>query len=83
MVPNQQTSDLRMQTNDGAIIGQKGVKYGLQKPVLKAAGGPPATARRPANVFGDESDEEDVEAQIKRQADKKRAAAKVCIRLRV
>jgi hypothetical protein len=43
----------------------------------------PATARRPANVFGDESDEEDVEAQIKRQADKKRAAAKVCIRLRV
>jgi hypothetical protein len=70
-----------MQTGDGAIIGQKGVKYGLQKPVVKgsSAAQAPAPARRPAaNIFGDESDEEDVETQIKRQADKKRAAAKVC-----
>ena len=62
-----------MQSLDGSLIGQKGVKYGLQKP----AGAPPATKARPLSVFGAESDdEEDVGAQVMRQADKKRAAAK-------
>ncbi|GIL53780.1 hypothetical protein Vafri_9358 [Volvox africanus] len=65
----------------GAIIGQKGVQYGLQavpkKPGLQTA----SSAQRkvaPTNVFGDDdSEEENVERQIARQADKKRAAAKV------
>ena len=70
-----------MQTGDGSIVGQKGVKYGLQKPVVKGAPAAQAPPRRPAaaNIFGEESDEEDVETQIKRQADKKRAAAKVWV----
>ncbi|EFJ43409.1 hypothetical protein VOLCADRAFT_96440 [Volvox carteri f. nagariensis] len=64
------------------IIGQKGVQYGLQKVVPKKPGlQASASSQRkvaPANVFGDDdSDEEDVERQIARQADKKRAAAKV------
>ncbi len=64
------------------IIGTKGVQYGLQKvapkkPGLSLAAAAPA-ARKPANVFGDDdSEEEDVEKQIARQAEKKRAAAKV------
>ncbi|GLI68262.1 hypothetical protein VaNZ11_012617, partial [Volvox africanus] len=65
----------------GAIIGQNGVRYGLQampkKPGLHAT----SSAQRkvaPTNVFGDDdSEEENVERQIARQADKKRAAAKV------
>ncbi|KAG2427194.1 hypothetical protein HXX76_010912 [Chlamydomonas incerta] len=71
----------------GILIGQKGVKYGLQKVAPKKPGQligapkPAANAPRkltPGNVFGDnDSEEEDVEKQIARQADKKRAAAKV------
>lgn len=63
------------------VVGQKGVKYGLQKPTAK---GPAAAAAAPpsrplGNVFGAESDsdEEDVGKQVARQAEKKRAAAKV------
>lgn len=67
--------------HSGVIVGQKGVQYGLQKVVPKKSGAQPASAPRkvaPANVFGnDDSEEEDVERQIARQADKKRAAAKV------
>ena len=60
-----------MQSNDGSLIGQAGVKYGLQKPAAI-----PSKAR-PLSVFGADSDEEeDVGAQVIRQADKKRAAAK-------
>lgn len=62
------------------IVGQTGIKYGLQKPG-GAPGGPPkklAAPVRPANVFGDDSDDdEDVATQVARQAEKKRAAAKV------
>jgi coiled-coil domain-containing protein 55 len=65
-----------MQSKDGTIVGQKGVKYGLQKPVTKGLA-PPSSKSRPINIFGDDSDEEDVGVQVMRQADKKRAAAKV------
>ena len=70
-----------MQTQDGALIGQKGVKYGLQKPAAPRTGSLAAANKaRPLNVFGaDSDDEEDVGAQIMRQADKKRAAAKVSL----
>ncbi|GFR52864.1 hypothetical protein Agub_g15492, partial [Astrephomene gubernaculifera] len=69
----------------GLIIGQKGVQYGLQKVAPKkpgaaarAAGSVAQRKAVPTNVFGDDdSEEEDVERQIARQADKKRAAAKV------
>ncbi|GIM15521.1 hypothetical protein Vretimale_18292 [Volvox reticuliferus] len=65
----------------GAIIGQKGVQYGLQVVPKKACLQAASSAQRkvaPANVFGDDdSEEENVELQIARQADKKRAAAKV------
>ncbi|GLC36802.1 hypothetical protein PLESTB_000781500 [Pleodorina starrii] len=66
----------------GIIIGQKGVRYGLQKVEPKKPGlqGTAVSQRKvaPTNVFGnDDSEEEDVERQIARQADKKRAAAKV------
>ncbi len=66
----------------GVIIGQKGTQYGLQKVVPKKPGlqVAPGAQRKvaPTNVFGDDdSEEEDVERQISRQADKKRAAAKV------
>jgi hypothetical protein len=64
------------------LIGQKGVKYGLQQPARRGPGGAAAPkqpiSRPAANVFGADSDsDEGVEAQISRQADKKRAAAKV------
>lgn len=71
----------------GVLVGQKGVKYGLQKVAPKKPGQlgmaqkPAGNAPRkltPGNVFGDDdSEEEDVEKQIARQAEKKRAAAKV------
>lgn len=63
---------------DGSLIGEKGVKYGLQKPAgLQARRpGPPAAAPRP-NIFGDDDSDEDIEAQVARQADRKRSAAKV------
>lgn len=58
------------------LVGEKGVKYGLQ---TKKPAQPAAAVKRPiANVFGGDSDEEEtVGAQIARQAEKKRAAAKV------
>lgn len=81
-----------MQYNaDGSLVGQAGVKYGLQlsgaalkQKQAAAAGRKPAAARpvarkgAAASVFGDDDDsDEDVEAQVARQADKKRSAAKV------
>jgi hypothetical protein len=71
---------------DGAQIGERGQKYGLQMtgPGAKRPGGPgaargaPAAKKPVASVFGGDSDEEEgIEAQIARQADSKRAAAKV------
>lgn len=62
------------------VIGQKGVKYGLQLrgPGSAAGAGAKPVAPKPTNVFGADSDsEEDVGTQVARQADKKRAAAKV------
>lgn len=62
------------------LIGQKGVKYGLQ--VRQAPGSKPeAPASRKKSVFGD-SDEEDeapdnVERQIARQAARKQTDKKV------
>lgn len=61
---------------DGSLIGHKGVQYGLIKPTgpaKKAA----LVAPRPPNIFGDDDSDDDVEAQVARQADKKRSAAKV------
>jgi hypothetical protein len=69
------------------LIGQKGVKYGLDvrappgaKPAAKAA-----LAKKPS-VFGDnESDddqEQNVEKQIARQAARKQSDKKVCVVLR-
>mmetsp|Transcript_14263 Transcript_14263/g.41560 ORF Transcript_14263/g.41560 Transcript_14263/m.41560 type:complete len:352 (-) Transcript_14263:2205-3260(-) len=71
-----------MDRKKGMLIGEKGVQYGLQLrrgPGSAAASAKPAPPRpKPANVFGAESDsDEDVGAQVARQADKKRAAAKV------
>ena len=55
----------------GMLVGEKGVKYGLQRPAA------PAPKAKPS-IFGADSDsEEDVGTQVARQADKKRAAAKV------
>ncbi len=75
-------------SKDGSIIGQKGVQYGLQKPALalgargglaagRGAAARPAAARPVTNVFGDDDSDDDVEAQVARQAEKKKAAAKV------
>ena len=61
---------------DGSLIGTKGVQYGLIKPGAAAKKPAPPAAARPPAVFGDDSDE-DVEAQVARQAEKKRSAAKV------
>ena len=60
----------------GPIVGQKGVKYGLQKPsAARAAAAPPP---KPANAFfGDSDSDEDVNQQIVRQAEKKRQETKV------
>lgn len=71
-----------MEGKTGMLIGEKGVKYGLQKPGPKKsvglAQGAAAAKPKPTNVFGADSDsDEDVGAQIARQAEKKRAAAKV------
>ncbi|PNH08508.1 Nuclear speckle splicing regulatory protein 1 [Tetrabaena socialis] len=69
-----------MNKKPGVLIGHKGVQYGLQKAGPKPGAPPAASGRKPAptNVFGDDdSEEEGVEAQIERQAEKKRAAAKV------
>lgn len=65
-----------MQNPNGALVGQKGVKYGLQKPGVKkppVASAPP----KPLNIFGADDSDEDVEAEVARQAEKKRSAAKV------
>lgn len=61
------------------VIGQKGVKYGLQLPAKAQAQKPAAVKpQKPASVFGvDSDDEEDVATQVARQAEKKRAAVKV------
>ncbi|KAG1670288.1 hypothetical protein FOA52_003638 [Chlamydomonas sp. UWO 241] len=62
------------------LVGEKGVKYGLQirGPATQAGAKKPAAVPVRKNVFGADSDsEEDIETQIARQADKKRAAAKV------
>lgn len=78
----QRAMSLKGELGDGSVIGQKGIKYGLQlpsgakKPLGKAASAKAAPTR--PNVFGADSDsDDDVGGQISRQADKKRAAAKV------
>ncbi|KAG2482546.1 hypothetical protein HYH03_018537 [Edaphochlamys debaryana] len=79
---------MSQQPGKGPLIGQKGVQYGLQKVVPKkpvqlanapaGKGTAPPRKLAPGNVLGDDdSEEEDVERQIARQAEKKRAAAKV------
>lgn len=66
-----------MKKPGGMVIGQKGVKYGLQvkKPGPTAA---PAGAK-PPSVFGGDSDseEETVGAQVQRQAYAKKSDTKV------
>jgi hypothetical protein len=59
----------------GPLVGKKGVKYGLQLP--KAQQRRPAVANAKLNVFGDDSDEDDVGAQVARQAGRKQSDAKV------
>lgn len=75
-----------MKKPGGMIIGQAGVKYGLQvkKPAGGAAGAAAAAAaagakKPPASVFGADSDseEETVGAQVQRQAYAKKADSKV------
>jgi coiled-coil domain-containing protein 55 len=68
----------------GPIVGTSGVKYGLQirQPPFAKQQHRPSHAAHPqagirSNVFGDDSDEEDVESQVARQAEKKKSAAKV------
>lgn len=59
------------------IIGQRGVQYGLQVRKAPGAAAKPAAAR-PAAVFGMDSDsDDDVGAQVARQAAKKQSDAKV------
>jgi hypothetical protein len=62
------------QQGRGALVGHKGVKYGLQRPASKAqpAGKEPSSA-----LWGDSDDDDDVGAQIMRQAEKKRQESKV------
>lgn len=70
-----------MKQGQGLLIGQKGVKYGLQTAAARAqpAKAPARPAAGGANVFGmDSDDEDDVATQVAKQAEKKRAAAKVC-----
>jgi hypothetical protein len=59
------------------IVGQKGVKYGLQ--VRKPAAPAPAGAPKPPAIFGgdSDSDEDTVGAQVQRQAYAKKADTKV------
>ena len=72
-----------MSNKEVPLIGTAGVKYGLQirQPPHAATKQRPTSVHPTAplrkNVFGDDSDEEDVEAQVARQADKKKSAAKV------
>lgn len=71
-----------MKQGQGLLIVQKGVKYGLQAAAANRAQPAKAPARPAAgaaNVFGmDSDDEDDVATQVAKQAEKKRAAAKVC-----
>lgn len=61
------------------LVGQKGVKYGLN--VRQPAGAKPAPPPKKRSVFGDEDSEEEeqggVEAQIARQAARKQSDKKV------
>jgi hypothetical protein len=65
------------------VIGQKGVKYGLQ--VRKPGGGLASAPAgpKPPSVFGGDSDseEETVGAQVQRQAYAKKADTKVTQRI--
>lgn len=66
-----------MQRSSGVLVGQKGVKYGLQTRGPKGAT-QPAQAGKPIAVFGDDSDSDnDVAAQVARQAATKHADVKV------
>jgi hypothetical protein len=62
------------------LIGQKGVKYGLQvRQAAKPAAAPDAAKKKPS-VFGDEDSEDEapnVEQQIARQAARKQDDKKV------
>lgn len=72
------THESAMESKDGVLIGQKGVKYGLQKPALAAK--KPALAAQPVRkpaVFGADDSDEDFEAEVARVAEKKRTAQKV------
>lgn len=67
------------QQGKGLIIGQKGIKYGLQKPAGSRPAAPAPPKQPLGALFGGDSDseEEDVGSQIARQAAKKAADAKV------
>ena len=67
-------SQAAMDLRKGPIVGQKGVKYGLQKPGARPA---PQQAPKAAAIFGDDSDDDDVGQQIMRQAERKRQESKV------
>lgn len=61
-----------------SIIGQKGVKYGLE--VRAPRGSKPAQPAKRRSVFGDDDEEDDavnVEQQIARQAARKQSDKKV------
>jgi hypothetical protein len=66
------------------LSGTRGAKYGLQLPggrkgnEVKSAGLRGIQAKKPA-IFAEESDEEDVESEIARQAAKKRSDKEVSI----
>jgi hypothetical protein len=67
---------------DGSIIGYSGQRYGLQLPAARQPGPvrkSTASAPKPADIFGldEEDEEEDVGAQVARQAERKRSATKV------
>jgi len=57
-----------MKNQDGSLIGEKGVQYGLQKKVQAPPPRRPAAAApqapRAVNVFGDDESDEDVETQV-------------------
>lgn len=65
------------------LSGSKGMKYGLQLPAGRKGAAdaqkakPKAVQLKKPAIFAEESDEEDVEAEIARQAAKKRSDKEV------